>query len=337
MLSTVSGRIGWVLLGLFLVPGLSSALTAGTNSTATDHGELVSRTADKHRVFHQWAATSMAILGASSTLGIVMNGIIANVFTWVVNKPDANKICGKSKTVSVTGDDGAKYKYYAYSYTTGDNCDTTQRAMTLSSALADAFNDLHKDRAMAVCLDLDHGGTWHGVVGLATEESGIDPQKACADHHKGAKRSPVGFRQLPESAKPQRAEAGLEKRTGIDVTRSSEKKESTTFSEPNRSQSVIAKLAFAIYKKNLSQSCQPVTGPVKDRNGVTYHYHYRASGRNCDTTAEYRTIVSALDKAWDKMGDLSAVCMTLDHGGTWRGHLGVSAMHSEYPADKLCD
>lgn len=342
MFKSISDRIGSVLIALLAIQGLCSALAVETiptldESSESDSGELVSRTSDEYQIVHKWSgAGGVAVIGTAGTLGLVITGAVGNYFSWLGNQPDSEKICGKSKTIPITGDDGVRYQYYVYSYTTGDNCDSTQRAKTITNALSDAFNELHSDKATAVCMDLDHQGTWHGVLGLATEDSGKDPKDACSDHHKGAKRSNTGFLQLRGNDMAKRNEVGLVKRKSISVSQDNKKKGATKFSDPNKSQSVIMGLAGTIYQKSVDKSCDPTTGRLTDSQGVTYNYYYEASGRNCDTTAEIKTIVSALDDAWEGMGSLSAVCMTLDHGGTWRGLLGVSAMQNDYPAQKLC-
>ncbi|KAL3473258.1 hypothetical protein BJX99DRAFT_261566 [Aspergillus californicus] len=51
---------------------------------------------------------------------------------------------------------------------------------------------------------------------------------------------------------------------------------------------------------------------------------YSATGRNCDTTAELKTIHNAVYNYVNKQmwGSVCGnVCLRLDHGGTWRGYL----------------
>jgi hypothetical protein len=341
MFKSISDQFGSVLVSLLAIQGLCSALAVETKETLNqsseaDHGELAVRTSDQYTIVHKWdGAGATAIIGAAGTLGLVITGAVGNYFSWLSNKPDADKICGKSATISVN-ENGVGYKYYVYSYTTGSNCDSTQRAKTITNALSDAFDEIHNEGASAVCLDFDHQGTWHGVIGLATDASGQDPKAACSDHHKGAKRSNPGFPELETRSIAKRNEIGLVKRTAISISESNKKSGSTKFSDPNKSQAVIIGMAEQIYQQSAAKSCYGVTGHLTDSNGKEYVYYYQASGRNCDTTAEIKTIVSALDDAWEDLGSTSALCMTMSHGGTWRGHLGVSAMQASYPAEKLC-
>jgi hypothetical protein len=341
MFKSISDQFGSVLVSLLAIQGLCSALAVETNqsldqSSESEHGELAVRTSDQYTIVHKWSgAGAAAVIGAGGTLGLVITGAVGNYFSWLSNQPDSQKICGKSAIIPVT-ENGVGYKYYVYSYTTGGNCDSTQRAKTITNALSDAFDELHSEGASAVCLDFDHHGTWHGVIGLATDASGHDPKDACSDHHAGAKRSNPGFPELETRSIAKRNEIGLVKRTAISISEDSKKSGRTKFSDPNKSQAVIIGMADKIYQQSAAKSCDPVTGVLTDSNGVSYNYYYYASGRNCDTTAEIKTIVSALDDAWEGLGSTSALCMTMSHGGTWRGHLGVSAMQSDYPAQKLC-
>ncbi|KAJ5305814.1 hypothetical protein PENANT_c015G03033 [Penicillium antarcticum] len=337
MFKNISDQFGSILVALLSIQGVCSALAVETNQTLvegseSEHGELAVRTSDEYTVVHKWDGGGIA---ASSGVGLVIVGIANAFISYYGNKPDAQKICGKSATIATT-EDGVGYKYYVYSYTTGSNCDSTQRAKTITNKLSDAFDELHSEGASAVCLDLDHHGTWHGVVGLATDASGIDPKSACSDHHAGAKRSNAGFPELEERSPAKRDEIGLVKRTPISVSESDKKSGSTKFSHPNKSQAVILGIADKIYQQSAAGSCDGITGSITDTNGVSYSYYYYASGRNCDTTAQLKTIVSALDDAWEGLGSTSALCMTMDHGGTWRGHLGISAMQGTYPSQKLC-
>lgn len=78
----------------------------------------------------------------------------------------------------------------------------------------------------------------------------------------------------------------------------------------------------------------------KASNGVTYTYYYKAhtTGKNCDTTAQEKTIQSALDSGIDKLHRDGAVrgCIEMDHGGTWHGNLGITTDDDKYPARNAC-
>lgn len=341
MFKGISDQFGSILVTLLSIQGVCSALEVGPNKPSgqtndKEVAELEVRTSDEYTIVHKWSGG--AIIGTAASVGLVITGVANVITSWYSSTPDAQKVCGKSATITTTGDDGVGYKYYVYSYTTGSNCDSTQRAKTITNKLSDAFDDLHSQGASAVCLDFDHHGTWHGVLGLATVGSGIDPQSACSDHHAGAKRGDADFLELEEDRNTtKRNEIGLVKRTSISVSESNKKSGSTKFSDANKSQPVILGIANKMYQQSQAGSCSSVTGTLQDYNGVSYSYYFYASGRNCDTTAQIKTMVSALDDAWDGLGSTSALCLTMQHGsGTWRGHLGISAMEGTYPAQSLC-
>jgi hypothetical protein len=342
MFKGISDNFGSLLVALLSIQGVCSALAVEANQTLdqgneSENHDLAVRTPDEYKVINKWtAAGTAAIIGSATNMGLVVIGAVTAWITYEGNKPDGEKICGRSGVIPIT-QDGIGYKYYVYSYTTGGNCDSTQRAKTITNALSDAFDEMHSSKAIAVCLDFDHHGTWHGVIGLATDASGRDPKDACSGHHTGAKRrNSNGFLELGSSKVAKRNEIGLVKRTPIHISESDKKSGSTKFSHPNKSQGVIIGIADKIYNQSAAKSCDPVTGVLTDYDGVSYTYYYYASGRNCDTTAQLKTIVSALDDAWEGLGSTSALCMTLNHEGTWRGHLGISTMQGDYPAQKLC-
>lgn len=81
-------------------------------------------------------------------------------------------------------------------------------------------------------------------------------------------------------------------------------------------------LTSVIKEQSDKHSCAVVSGTV---NGV--HYQYSASGRNCDTSSEEKTINAAMDRALKFMQDkrVDAACFQLTHGGTWKGLLQLAA------------
>jgi hypothetical protein len=336
MFKSISDHLGSILIALLSLQSVCSALAVETNQTfdgtkASEEKELATRTSDEYTIVHKW--NGGGVIGPASGVGLVITGAVGIIVSWYGNRPDPQKICGKSAIIDIT-DDGVDYQYYVYSYTTGDNCDSTQRTKTITKKLSDAMDDLNSQGASATCLDFDHHGTWHGVLGLATKGSGINPQTACDGHHAGARRSKNGFLELEGNST---SENGLVKRTSISVYESQVKSGSTKFSPSNKSQGVIAEIAGKMYSQSKAGSCAGVSGTLSDSNGVSITYYYEASGRNCDTTAEIQTMVHALDDAWNGLGSTSALCMTMRHGGgTWRGHLGVSAMQGDFPATQLC-
>lgn len=71
-----------------------------------------------------------------------------------------------------------------------------------------------------------------------------------------------------------------------------------------------------------NHSCATISGSVDGLN-----YQYSASGRNCDTTAELKTINDAVQKATKYMAHHSdnVACFKLHHDGTWTGLLQLAA------------
>ena len=91
--------------------------------------------------------------------------------------------------------------------------------------------------------------------------------------------------------------------------------------------SIQAIAAAATYISSLvktqsnNHACAVISGNV---DGV--HYQYSASGRNCDTTSEQKTIDAAVKKGLVFMQDeqVNDACFELMHGGTWRGLLQLA-------------
>ncbi|KAL8715050.1 MAG: hypothetical protein Q9220_001007 [cf. Caloplaca sp. 1 TL-2023] len=81
-------------------------------------------------------------------------------------------------------------------------------------------------------------------------------------------------------------------------------------------------IATIIKNQSGSHSCGVVSGNV---NGMLYQYS--ATGRNCDTTSEQKTINSAVQRAINFMTQrgVNQACFELKHGGTWRGDLQLAA------------
>ncbi|KAG2019251.1 hypothetical protein GB937_005164 [Aspergillus fischeri] len=72
-----------------------------------------------------------------------------------------------------------------------------------------------------------------------------------------------------------------------------------------------------------------------DSNGThTEGYAYKATttGSNCETTAEKKTLLSAMEKCANALHTKGAVwgCCTMHHGGTWHGHLRLSGDPTNY-------
>jgi len=351
MFKNISGQFRSILVTFLSIQGVCSALAVDTNQTlngtnSTEEKQLDTRNPDEYTVIHKWNGAE--VIGPASGVGLVITGTVAIIVNWYNNRPGPDKICGKSAIIDVT-DDGIDYQYYVYSYTTGDSCDSSQRTKTIANSLSEAFDDMHSQGASSVCLDFDHQGTWHGVLGLVTKSSGENPREACANHHPGAKRGDNAFlgleetknsrSEIEEKVSPKRDEGGLVKRTSISVSQSNKQSGDVKLSHSNKSQALIAEIGGKIYGQSYNQNCAGVSGALTDSNGVSVNYYYIGGGdENCDTTAEAKTIYKALDDAWDGLTDTSALCMTMQHGsGTWRGYLGVSTMQDTYPANHMCD
>jgi hypothetical protein len=348
MFKSLSDQLGSIVVTFLSLQSVCSALAVDTKPTlngkpdSSEEKELAVRTSDEYTVVHKWNGNG--VIGTAATVGLVITGAVGIAVTWYINKPGPDKVCGRSEIKDVT-ENGVDYQYYVYSYTTGDSCDSTQRTKTITKKLSDAMDYAHSEGMSAVCLDFDHHGTWHGVVGVATKSSGINPQTSCDNVHQGGKRGNAGFLELDANSTAGIEEArtavanenGLVKRTSISVNGSGSKSGSTKFSPSEKSQGIIAEISGKMYSLSQDGSCAGVSGTMTDSNGVSITYYYYASGRNCDTTAEIQTIVHALDDAWQGLGSTSAICLTMRHGsGTWRGHLGISAMQGDFPATHMC-
>ena len=83
----------------------------------------------------------------------------------------------------------------------------------------------------------------------------------------------------------------------------------------------IAAIASTIKDASDNKSCAVISGNI---NGV--QYQYSASGRNCNTTSQEKTIKAAVDRAitFMKNQNVDAACFQLTHGGTWKGLLQIA-------------
>ncbi|KAJ5573577.1 uncharacterized protein N7459_008004 [Penicillium hispanicum] len=350
MFKNISGRVSTVLLALLAVQPLCPVLAAETNPTnetipsqnVTNSTDVVlSPRASVHWKIVNYLRDNSIAIAAANQANQIIGPICSGLFGYFTSSPDSDKKCGASGVNEKTAD-GTDYRYYVYVYSTGSHCDTTERAKTLTNAVSSSFDEFHELELAAACVDYDHGGTWHGVVGIATKASGKDPEEICQTHIKNisSKKRAVSFNASSGSleASNSTTENDLVKRTSISVSKSNKKSGSTKFGNSNKCQTVILDIAQEIDAQSESNSCAAVTGRKTGFDGVTYNYYYEAStsGSNCDTTAELKTIVSAIDDAWDDLGSHSAACLTMSHGGTWQGNLGITAMQSDYPAQKMC-
>lgn len=97
-------------------------------------------------------------------------------------------------------------------------------------------------------------------------------------------------------------------------------------------------IAQKIKTKSDQKSCTLTYGT--DSNDGTYEgYAFQAttSGSNCDTTAIYKTILNAVEECADDLNQAKAVrgCCTFTHGGTWTGHLRLTADPDKFPATSV--
>ncbi|KAJ5813592.1 uncharacterized protein N7503_000342 [Penicillium pulvis] len=103
---------------------------------------------------------------------------IAAVVVWI--QSDSSKNTCSPISGSGQSDNGQqKYNFKYWVTTTGKNCDTTAQTKTVSAALDDAWDDVHKRNYDYACLDFSHGGTWHGHLAMATVDSGVDVNTMC--------------------------------------------------------------------------------------------------------------------------------------------------------------
>ncbi|KAI4107441.1 MAG: hypothetical protein L6R37_001672 [Teloschistes peruensis] len=85
---------------------------------------------------------------------------------------------------------------------------------------------------------------------------------------------------------------------------------------------VASYVSHLIKQQSDNHSCGVISGNIDHVN-----YQYSATGRNCDTTSEQKTVDSAVNKAIDFMNgkNVNQACFLLTHGGTWKGYLQLAA------------
>lgn len=97
----------------------------------------------------------------------------------------------------------------------------------------------------------------------------------------------------------------------------------------------IKDVAGSIFDQSKYHNCGAVSGAVA---GGRMRYVYSATGRNCDTTSQQRTIEGSLDKAYREiiLKDYNSVyCLVLTHQGTWSGYLLIGP-NDVWPANLRC-
>ncbi|KAE8412089.1 hypothetical protein BDV36DRAFT_301248 [Aspergillus pseudocaelatus] len=106
--------------------------------------------------------------------------------------------------------------------------------------------------------------------------------------------------------------------------------------------SAIAAVVGWVQRDSSANSCAPIGGSGQsDKGEQKYHFKYwvTTTGKNCDTTAQTKTVAAALDDAWDQVHKYKYnwACIDLSHGGTWHGHLAVATVGSGKNVDTMCN
>ncbi|KAJ5927867.1 hypothetical protein N7466_006823 [Penicillium verhagenii] len=107
----------------------------------------------------------------------------------------------------------------------------------------------------------------------------------------------------------------------------------------NSGVSIYKYIAGIMKSKSDDNSCT-LTWGTDTGDGYVEGYAYEATttGSNCETTAEKKTMVKAVEKCANYLHDSGATrgCCKMNHGGgTWRGHLRLSAEPTKYPAHSV--
>ncbi|KAH8686204.1 hypothetical protein BGZ61DRAFT_454206 [Ilyonectria robusta] len=100
-------------------------------------------------------------------------------------------------------------------------------------------------------------------------------------------------------------------------------------------QQIVMTFATAIKQLSDEKSCATVSGTAA---GGKVKYRYYATGRNCDTAAELKTIAGALEHhlKTETDGELCRTeCLDLTHSGTWNGYL-LMGPANHFESDMYC-
>ncbi|KAI9742610.1 MAG: hypothetical protein M1818_003751 [Claussenomyces sp. TS43310] len=106
--------------------------------------------------------------------------------------------------------------------------------------------------------------------------------------------------------------------------------------------SAIAEVVAWVQRDSSANSCAPQTANGQKSNDGSQSYNFQywvtTTGKNCDTTAQTKTVAAALDDAWDQVHKekYNWACISLSHGGTWHGHLAVATVESKEDVTKMC-
>jgi len=95
-------------------------------------------------------------------------------------------------------------------------------------------------------------------------------------------------------------------------------------------------LAEHIKHQSDIKSCSVISGNFEN---AVWQYVATTSGANCDTTAQTKTIKSAVQREleWMERNRYKSACFKMDHGGTWEGHLKISLAGDPLASDAACN
>jgi hypothetical protein len=125
---------------------------------------------------------------------------------------------------------------------------------------------------------------------------------------------------------------GFEKRRKIDVVVAVATVVGSTASvviAANAGTDIYEYIAQKINDKSNRNSCTLTYGSYEG-----YAFQATTTGSNCDTTAIYQTILNAVEDCANKLQNARSVrgCCKFSHGGTWTGHLRLTADPDQFPA-----
>ncbi|KAJ5874126.1 uncharacterized protein N7529_002556 [Penicillium soppii] len=133
----------------------------------------------------------------------------------------------------------------------------------------------------------------------------------------------------------------LTKRTGIDTVVAAASVITAATSviiAANSALNIYDFIADVIKSKSNANSCTMTYGTDSDGTYFEgYAYEATTTGSNCDTTAEKKTILGAVEKCANRLHSRGATrgCCTFSYGGTWTGHLRLTAEPVKYPVTSV--
>ncbi|KAJ7436857.1 hypothetical protein FB451DRAFT_1570906 [Mycena latifolia] len=122
----------------------------------------------------------------------------------------------------------------------------------------------------------------------------------------------------------------VEKRLSIDDCIKYVELANACFDLGNNIRAIGSSIASVVFGSSGAKDCSVHTGSI---DGLQWRYY--ATGRNCDTTAQLKTIRGAIDAFLrDSVnGKCQEACLKMTHGGTWTGYLSVSPVGAPAPSD----